>query len=97
MSIDWDRGTARLQLVAKWTYVAVAACGTLAYLVFSTVSALDFARSKGLDLGSPLSMAGRLAQAILAWALIWTAGYFALKYLFRGLRWIGAGFASPKP
>lgn len=96
MSINWQAGGERVQSAARWSYIILAITVTTGFLAVSAWRGYSFARREGLSMGSPADLAMQIAQALLGWAIIWTAGYFVLKYLFRGLRWIGAGFAAPK-
>ncbi len=95
--MNWTAGMARLSTAAKRTYIGVAVLCTVGYLAIATWQALEFARLKGVELGSPLEIAGNFAAALALWAVIWTVGYFVLKYLLRGLRWAIAGFAAEAP
>lgn len=92
MAVNWSGGTERLSAAARWTYIVATSAGTLGFLIYSALRAISLAKREGLSLGTPLDFALQGGAAVMAWAAIWSALYFALKYAFRGLRWIAAGF-----
>lgn len=96
MPINWSSGLARVAIAVRWVYFAI--CALILATVFS-----DEVRQyhPGENYSGRYVWEWQRTPTALFNTLIaafWCAAtYFALKYLFRGLRWIGAGFVAPKP